>query len=692
MPSRRNSNVLAMLLIGAIAVCAQAQNETDYYWRPDAPAQNHDWSVRTNWEDDQGGARTDPHTSDLMHVDNTAQGGKVCTYNADPPETVKHVWIEAENEIQHGAGHTLTISGALHVGWEETNGTYKLSGGTLAVQGHTYVGGSYGDGTFLHTSGTHTVLGKLSVGNASGGGLYEISGGSVIVGGETESGGNLVVGADGEGHFVQEGSGGVAVTQNQDDEGGSLIVGFHEEADYTLNGENADLVVQSAIVVGAYGEEGRFEWFAGTIDTPELTLVDPEEEEPERSSATLAMGLDFDVGDLISGDLFENSVYPNAELTGLDLATLEITNGGTATHESDAPCVEVKTLNIGDSEDATDGHGAYSFVGDTFSETEPALEAGAVLLAPTGTAEEGGGTLSVGDGVDDAKPLVVVKDYVTMYINHVTVLVSLYIGPESTITVEEGSECTISLTQVPGSFMFEVIDDELGNENMAGLAGVGLAFQGPGGDDDEYMRLEVAGEMKANYGVPEDTEFTSANFLIGRLIVGDDEAQGTMWVGTWDLVDNRSDGDNDEAAYVTTLDLRGGATFVQSCVDAHPIYYLRIPTESEQTENPRRFYMGDANLDGHVDGGDYTIWADNYGRQNARWNHADFNADRVVNGGDYTIWADNYPSPPPADRGGESAGYDKVIQLIAKCKDRDFDGDGDIDRDDVKILLDLEGG
>ena len=57
--------------------------------------------------------------------------------------------------------------------------------------------------------------------------------------------------------------------------------------------------------------------------------------------------------------------------------------------------------------------------------------------------------------------------------------------------------------------------------------------------------------------------------------------------------------------------------------------------------------LGDANADGFVDGGDYTIWADHYLQSGQNWNAADFTGEGVVDGGDYTIWADNY-SPPPA--------------------------------------------
>ena len=51
---------------------------------------------------------------------------------------------------------------------------------------------------------------------------------------------------------------------------------------------------------------------------------------------------------------------------------------------------------------------------------------------------------------------------------------------------------------------------------------------------------------------------------------------------------------------------------------------------------------GDANYDGLVDGGDYTIWANCYSDTGLGWGGGDFNGDGVTDGGDYTIWADYY--------------------------------------------------
>jgi len=85
-------------------------------------------------------------------------------------------------------------------------------------------------------------------------------------------------------------------------------------------------------------------------------------------------------------------------------------------------------------------------------------------------------------------------------------------------------------------------------------------------------------------------------------------------------------------------------------------------------------WPGDAQPDGKVDGGDYTIWADNYGKTDAPawsaggWTVGNFTEDANVDGGDYTVWADNYgygtggaPVPEPATLLVLAAGAAAVI-------------------------------
>jgi len=67
--------------------------------------------------------------------------------------------------------------------------------------------------------------------------------------------------------------------------------------------------------------------------------------------------------------------------------------------------------------------------------------------------------------------------------------------------------------------------------------------------------------------------------------------------------------------------------------------------------------MGDANGDGAVDGGDYTLWADHY-NQAGGWGEGDFSGNGFVDGGDYTLWADNYGAEVGGAEALPAAAYD----------------------------------
>ncbi|MDP6636759.1 MAG: PEP-CTERM sorting domain-containing protein [Phycisphaerae bacterium] len=55
--------------------------------------------------------------------------------------------------------------------------------------------------------------------------------------------------------------------------------------------------------------------------------------------------------------------------------------------------------------------------------------------------------------------------------------------------------------------------------------------------------------------------------------------------------------------------------------------------------------LGDPNLSGTVDAGDYTTWADNFG-PGTGWATGDFNGNGETEAGDYTSWADNFGQGP----------------------------------------------
>jgi hypothetical protein len=85
-------------------------------------------------------------------------------------------------------------------------------------------------------------------------------------------------------------------------------------------------------------------------------------------------------------------------------------------------------------------------------------------------------------------------------------------------------------------------------------------------------------------------------------------------------------------------------------------------------------YAGDANLDGVVDGADYTAWADHL-QQAGKFRDGDFNCDGIIDGADYTLWADHFNSaaagalPVPEPSSG-MLGTLAALLIAARCRAR----------------------
>ena len=128
------------------------------------------------------------------------------------------------------------------------------------------------------------------------------------------------------------------------------------------------------------------------------------------------------------------------------------------------------------------------------------------------------------------------------------------------------------------------------------------------------------------------------------------EEDVTVGSGVWSLADNKIDPALDRGyAYdvsVTATDVAGNAGSDSSMDEL----IVMIP--------------GDANEDCMVDGADYTVWSDNYGKTDADpwsqggWTVGNFTEDSNVDGGDYSIWADNYGWGVGGAEALAAAGYD----------------------------------
>lgn len=89
---------------------------------------------------------------------------------------------------------------------------------------------------------------------------------------------------------------------------------------------------------------------------------------------------------------------------------------------------------------------------------------------------------------------------------------------------------------------------------------------------------------------------------------------------------------------------------------------------SVHNESSRPYFVGDANLDGFVDGHDFGIWNANKFTTLAGWSRGDFDANGMIDGRDFDLWnANKFSASEPVivPEPGVFNGISRVVSLIA---------------------------
>jgi hypothetical protein len=254
----------------------------------------------------------------------------------------------------------------------------------------------------------------------------------------------------------------------------------------------------------------------------------------------------------------------------------------------------------------------------------------------------------------------------------ITVHKTLHFGANGTYTVDPNYHPTLIIqpaTKGTASVQIAATDPN----KVAGLGRTTLVCQFNATDANmSTVNLEVAGKAyDPNLVVGGvDNNFSTANFVIDTLVVGLQGAGPSKCGTTLNLVKNYVNDAN--AVYVRNLIMAEGA-FIKP--NGFKLYYLKGGTA-------RRFFPGDANLDGVVDGVDFLAWQSGYGNNTTgTWAIGDFNGDRKVDGVDFLIWQSNYPSGGLSPLGVNSAAS-PARSLI------DLNGDGIISIEEAEKAFD----
>jgi len=216
----------------------------------------------------------------------------------------------------------------------------------------------------------------------------------------------------------------------------------------------------------------------------------------------------------------------------------------------------------------------------------------------------------------------------------------LVLGDRASFAVSDEDGAKITMTGTDSAF--DIAKAVGGAAQVDGLGDLTLVFDRE--DDTDVKCLEVAGKDD-DFGAIGTGSFNTANFVLDVLRVGKDSVSATYGPVRLELVDacdNQGD-EEAEALFVNTLDIDDGGCFEN---DSLALYYLNGGA-------PKRFWRGDATLDGMVNYLDLGILASNYGKG--------------------------------TDGDGRGAGQDPPFP-------QDYDDDGDVDVDDLVIYLGILAG
>ena len=326
---------------------------------------------------------------------------------------------------------------------------------------------------------------------------------------------------------------------------------------------------------------------------------------------------------------------PDPSLYAGDFGIGTITQSGTA---------YVQTVNL-DIAAQTSSTGAYNLQGGEFAPTWVYLggrgsAGGAITAGGTGTFNITGGTLAT-SGVS------ISSTGTWSQSNGSAFVTGLILGAGATFTQSGGAfvastTSNASLIQQTGGTSNLGAVTGTGNLSIGNASGTAAAMT-VGGLNQSSVTINSTGSLTINGG--------SANAVNTLTINGN----GTLNLANFHMLINYGSNADPQSAIRGYL-IRGynggawnGTGIDSSAAAANPSFAVGYADgadgvvtglSSGQIEIKYTLY-GDANLDGVVNGDDFTILVGNLGKAVTRWDQGDFNYDGVVNGEDFTLLVGN---------------------------------------------------
>ncbi len=607
-------------------------------------------------------------------------------------------------------GGTDAITGSLIIG-DETNGFYSLGGtASLNVTGSETIG-EYASGVFQQTGGTHTISGTLNIGNEDGAGTYNLNGGTLTTGYEqigsggiaqfTQtgraqtisnnlliSGGNLednsvpaMMSIDG-GATQVNGNAYVGGNASSSGNAGYLFVAGGSLAvtgtlDIYADGASNILSLSSGALTAGFinvnSTPGNFSFTGGTLTLTNQQVDFSSGTDPTYNSIlfgnTLALNSGMTLVDTSSSTTGVEYLYGDASLitqnTGSSNSAFALYlgnvsgNGAAAQYALAGGSLSVTEALDGYIGTYTGGNGAGAINQSAGSATYGFIEIG--YNAP-GSYNQSGGTL-----------VSIFGEYVGAYLGTGSLTVSgnatsnitstLIVGTSGSININGGSLTSYVTTnngpilQNGGTSQLGVLGGigtiTVGGDGMPASMSVtqftqdkitvgsqGLFSVEPNSSfDNSVLTLNLQGgqfdlsnnHMFIDYGSASDPIATIVGFIKSGF-------NGGNWNGP---------GIISSTAQIPTNGFRYGIGWADGNDGTHAVAGL----SSGQIEL-KYTLLGDANLDGIVNGSDFSILAANFGKGVTNWDQGNFLYTSSVNGSDFAALAANFGQ---GDSGADTA-------------------------------------
>jgi hypothetical protein len=551
----------------------------------------------------------------------------VGTYNLSAALTVatsEYVGYQGKGIFTQTAGsHAINGTGAsgLYLGWTASGvGSFALAGGALAVASNEDIGCS-GSGTFIQSGGTNSTtslyLGVDGAGDglsASGSGSYNLTGGSLVtIGGSPYS--YQVVGYYGNGSFAQH--------------GGSNTLG------------STSLSVN--LYVGYYGGSNGVYTMDAIVSAPSLTVTGSE------------------ILGAIANTVFGGAVGSFNQSAGTHSVAGKLTIGAASGSTGLFLLSGTSQLNVGGSEQiGLLGTGVFNQSGGTNTATS-------LQIDPNGTGLADGFILSGGvlqvnsltnNGLFDqiggnlfAATIVNTRSFVmsgsapeisvsSMFTNSGTTVVAgtqnwsagaifANTGGETTFDSDAGSPGDLVLTVlVSGGVVSLASTEHLSSVSISNGATVVVSAA-------TTKSVVVANALSIGGTGTLNLQANAVDIAGGTLATISTEVQQGYAGGNWNgsgITSSVAAADSLHLTAVGVIQNNQGGTALYTA--ANPFAGI-IPAAGDILVEYT--YYGDTNLDGEVDGSDYSRIDNGSLNHLTGWFNGDFNYDGVIDGSDYTL-------------------------------------------------------